>query len=46
MEDSTSQNLEEEEPKFINYDTLVLSGCSQKGFITLGALQYILDNFF
>ena len=28
-----------------NYDTLVLSGCSQKGFITLGALQYCNDNF-
>ena len=29
----------------VNYDTLVLSGCSQKGFIILGALQYCIDNF-
>lgn len=28
-----------------DYDTLVLSGCSQKGFLTLGALQYTIDNF-
>lgn len=31
--------------KVINYDTLVLSGSSQKGFITLGALQYYIDNY-
>lgn len=31
--------------KVVNYDTLVLSGCSQKGFVTLGALQYCIDNF-
>ena len=29
-----------------NYDVLVLSGASQKGFLTLGALQYTIDNFF
>ena len=29
-----------------NYDTLVLSGASQKGFLILGALQYAFDNFF
>jgi predicted acylesterase/phospholipase RssA len=28
-----------------NYDTLVLSGASQKGFILLGSLQYAMDNF-
>jgi predicted acylesterase/phospholipase RssA len=29
----------------IYYDTLVLSGGSSKGLITLGAIQYALDNF-
>ena len=28
-----------------NYDTLVLAGSSQKGFLFLGALQYAMDNF-
>lgn len=27
------------------YDTLVLAGASQKGFILLGALQYTIDNY-
>jgi NTE family protein len=29
----------------IDYDTLVLSGGSSKGIMTLGALQYLYDNF-
>ena len=36
---------EVEVKQVVNYDTLVLSGCSQKGFVTLGALQYCNDNF-
>ena len=28
-----------------HYDTLVLSGGSSKGIITLGALQYLIDNY-
>jgi predicted acylesterase/phospholipase RssA len=31
--------------KSAEYDTLVLSGTSTKGFIILGALQYAFDNF-
>jgi len=31
--------------KCTDYDVLVLSGCSVKGFITLGALQYLYDNY-
>jgi predicted acylesterase/phospholipase RssA len=27
------------------YDTLVLTGASQKGFVILGALQYAIDNY-
>ena len=31
--------------KPIKYDTLVLSGASSKGLLTLGGLQYMYDNF-
>ena len=29
----------------IYYDTLVLSGASTKGMVTLGTIQYACDNF-
>jgi predicted patatin/cPLA2 family phospholipase len=32
-------------PPPIYYDTLVLSGASSKGIVTLGAIQYACDNF-
>ena len=33
------------EKEVVNYDTLVLSGGSSKGILTLGAIQYAYDNF-
>lgn len=32
--------------KPVLYDTLVLSGCSTKGIVTLGSVQYLYDNYF
>ena len=37
--------LSENIVQIADYDTLVLSGGSSKGILTLGALQYCYDNF-
>ena len=34
-----------EKSTLCDYDTLVLSGASSKGFLLLGAIQYVQDNF-
>ena len=39
IEDKKEENI------LVDYDTLVLSGGSSKGIMTLGALQYLYDNF-
>jgi predicted acylesterase/phospholipase RssA len=39
------QNILEIHNESIEYDTLVLSGASSKGFLLLGGLQYAYDNF-
>jgi predicted acylesterase/phospholipase RssA len=38
--------VREKEKGVINFDTIVLSGGSTKGLIILGALQYLVDNFY
>jgi predicted acylesterase/phospholipase RssA len=43
--ESMNLNSSEEEKNTLFYDTLVLSGGSAKGIMTLGSLQYIVDNF-
>ncbi len=49
IEDEVENDLKNkhfsEENKQSNYDTLVLSGGSTKGIITLGALQFAYDNY-
>ena len=47
MEDKIEDSIQEPSIKQrpIYYDTLVLSGASTKGLITLGAIQYAFDNF-
>lgn len=37
--------MSENEEIIIDYDTLVLCGSSAKGILTIGALQYLVDNF-
>ena len=43
ISDDNTEIIEEE--IVTDYDTLVLSGGSSKGIITLGALQYAMDNY-
>lgn len=38
-------NVNNNDDKTIYYDTLVLAGGSIKGFMTIGAMQYLYDNF-
>lgn len=45
INDEMDKIEKEVEIEKIDYDTLVLSGGSSKGIITLGALQYAYDNF-
>lgn len=40
-----TENESKNTPTLSYYDTLVLSGCSSKGIVVLGALQYCYDNF-
>ncbi len=47
-ENDVQEDIEKEDKKIENkhdYDTLVLSGGSTKGIITLGALQFAYDNY-
>lgn len=41
----TENDIPKQEISLPYYDTLVLSGGSSKGIITLGAIQYVYDNF-
>jgi len=43
--DKQSDNLPDENPEVFDYDTLVLSGGSTKGILTLGSLQFAQDTF-
>lgn len=51
MEENSLINLDTEKSELtpvnnkLYYDTLVLSGASIKGFVTLGAVQYAYDNY-
>lgn len=43
--DETMESSSNIEPQVAYYDTIVLSGGSTKGIMTLGALQYATDNY-
>jgi NTE family protein len=45
IEDEENKEENDNFKIIIDYDTLVLSGGSTKGIMTLGALQYLYDNF-
>ena len=43
----TNKNNENiKEKQILDYDTLVISGGSSTGIVTLGSLQYAYDNYF
>jgi predicted acylesterase/phospholipase RssA len=45
IQQNTNEEIFQQKTNNIHYDTLVLSGGSTKGLLTLGALQYAYDNF-
>ena len=45
-ENENSSLTDEIKKEIVDYDTLILSGGSVKGFLMLGAIQYLIDNYY